>query len=147
MTILALGFALLLAPDPKPDPPPEEIAFAEFFDPAPSRRGLKPSARLLGVAGKRVRIVGFMAQMEKPPKGGFILCSRPVFATEAGGGTADLPPDAVLVVVQSAAGKELEKVPGPLEVTGLLELGVREDEDGRVSRIRIILDKQLEVNR
>lgn len=146
MHVLVLGAVLLLAPDVKAEPPPEPIAFTEFFDPAPSRRGLKPSARLLGLEGKRVRIVGFMAQMEAPPRGGFYLCAQPVFATEAGGGTADLPPDAVLVLVHSASGKELELVRGPLEVTGVLELGSREDEDGRVSLIRIILDKHLEAN-
>jgi hypothetical protein len=147
MNVLVLGAVLFLAPEPKPAPPPETIAFPEFFDPGPSRRGLKPSARLLGLEGKRVRMVGFMAQMEVPPKGGFFLCAAPVFAGEGGGGTADLPPDAVFVIVQSASGKELELVRGPLEVTGVLELGSRVDEDGRVSRIRIILEKPLEVNR
>ena len=147
MNVLVLSAVLLLAPDVKPTPPPEAIAFSQFFDPAPSRRGLKPSARLLSLEGRRVRIVGFMAQMEMPPKGGFFLCSQPVFAAEGGGGTADLPPDAVLVVVSSASGKELELVRGPIEVTGVLEIGSREDEDGRVSRIRIILEKQLEANR
>lgn len=147
MNVLVLGAVLLLAPDANRESPPETIAFSEFFDPAPSSRGLKPSSRLLGLEGKRVRIVGFMAQMEAPPKGGFYLCGRPVFADEAGGGTADLPPDAVLVLVHSASGKQLELVRGALEVTGVLELGSREDEDGRVSRIRIILDKHLEANR
>src|SRR5262245_52633987 len=141
MNVLALGAVLLLAsPEAKPQVPPEALAFSEFFDPAPSRRGLKPSARLLSLEGKRVRMVGYMAQMEAPPKGGFFFCARAVVADEAGGGTADLPPDAVLVLVSTAAGKELELVRGPLEVTGVLELGSREDEDGRVSRIRIILD-------
>ena len=118
--------------------PPVPLSFREFFEPAP--QGLAPSARLQRLVGKRVRLIGYMAQMEAPPKGGFYLCSSPVLATEAGGGTADLPPDAVLVVVRSAKGKEVAYIPRPLEVTGVLELGPRVDEDGRVSRIRVVLD-------
>src|SRR5262249_42903204 len=128
----------LLAADPKAPPAPEPLSFREFFEPSP--RALRPSARLASLDGTRVRLVGFMAEMELPPKGGFFLCSTPVVATEAGGGTADLPPDAVFVVVRSAAGKELALVRGPLEVVGVLELGGRADDDGYVSTIRVVLD-------
>jgi hypothetical protein len=119
-------------------PPPEPLSFQEFFESSSS--ALRPSARLLSLVGKRVRLVGFMARMESPPKGGFYFCAHPVLATEAGAGTADLPPDAVLVVVRSAAGKEVTHIARPLEVTGVLELGPLVDEDGRVSRIRVVLD-------
>lgn len=118
---------------------PEPLSFREFFD--PKARRLAPSARLLGLAGKRVRIAGFMAEMEEPPKGGFYLCPSPVFAAEGGGGTADLPPSAVFVVVSSASGKQLETLRRPLEVTGTLEIGPQVDAEGRVTRIRILLDR------
>jgi hypothetical protein len=117
----------------------EPLSFREFFD--PKARTLAPSARLLGLAGKRVRIAGFMAEMEEPPKGGFYLCPSPAFAAEGGGGTADLPPGAVFVVVSSAAGKQLETIRRPLEVTGLLEIGPQSDAEGRVTRLRILLDR------
>jgi hypothetical protein len=135
---LAFAALFLLGPPGPSTAPPEPLSFREFFDPSP--RGLKPSARLLGLQGKRVRLTGFMAQMESPPRGGFYMCASPVFATEGGGGTADLPPDTVLVVMRSAQGKELDHVQGPLEVTGVLDLGSQVDEEGRVSRIRILLD-------
>jgi hypothetical protein len=63
-----------------------------------------------------------------------------VLASEGGGGTGDLPPDAVWVVVRSARGKQLAHIRRPLEVTGVLELGSQVDEAGRVSMIRILLD-------
>jgi hypothetical protein len=129
---------LLATGEVAPAAAPEPISFQDFFEPGP--RNLKPTARLLAVQGKRVRLVGYMAQMETPPKGGFYLCASPVFAAEGGGGTADLPPDAVLVIVHSASGKELGHIPRSLEVTGMLELGPQEDEDGRVSMIRILLE-------
>jgi hypothetical protein len=135
-TVLLVG--LLLLADAATPPPAEPLRFQEFFESSPS--ALRPSARLHALVGRRVRLVGYMARMESPPKGGFFLCASPVLATEAGGGTADLPPDAVLVVVRSAAGRELAHIPRPLEVTGVLELGPAVDADGRLSRIRVVLD-------
>jgi len=130
---------LLLGPGGVRRAAPQPLSFREIFD--PSAPGLEPSARLRSLVGRRVRLTGYMARMESPPKGGFYLCASPVLATEAGGGTADLPPDAVFVVVRSAAGKELAHIERPLEVTGLLELGPQADDEGRVSRIRILLDR------
>lgn len=137
MYIAWLLSSLLLTSEALPASP-EPLSFKEFFE--PSARALQPTARLLGLRGKRVRLVGYMAQMDMPPKGGFYLCGSPVLATEAGGGTADLPPDAVLVVVRSAQGKALAHIPRPLEVTGVLELGFQAAEDGRASMIRVVLD-------
>jgi len=114
------------------------LLFREFFEPAAGE--LKPSAKLLTLNGKRVRLVGFMAQMENPPRGAFYLCPRPVFCDEAGGGTADLPAEAVRVIVRSAKGKEIALLSRALEVTGILEVGNRTEEDGHVSAIRLILD-------
>jgi hypothetical protein len=117
---------------------PETLEFRDFFERGTSE--LRPAARLLSLNGKRVRMVGFMAQMEEPPRGAFYLCSRPVFAAEGGAGTGDLPPDAVRVIVRSAKGQQLAFIPRALEVVGLLEVGSQADEDGGVSAIRLILD-------
>jgi hypothetical protein len=118
-------------------PDAERLELRELLDPGPV---LKPSAKATSLTGKRVRMVGFMAQMELPPKGGFYLVPRPLHADEAGGGTADLPPQSVLVVSRSTAGQTVPFIRGALEVTGILELGNRADADGRVSAIRLILD-------
>jgi len=119
--------------------PATPLAFSEFFEPAPGE--LKASAKLLGLDGRRVRLVGFMAQMEEPPDGAFYLCPRPVFCDESGGGTAALPPEAVRVVVRSAQGKKISFIPHALEVTGLLEVGHHAAEDGQVAPVRLILDR------
>jgi hypothetical protein len=87
-----------------------------------------------------VSMVGFMARMENPPRGAFYLVPRPLSVDESGAGSADLPPQAIRVVVRSAAGKALEYIPRALQVTGLLELGARDEADGLPSVIRIILD-------
>src|ERR1700687_3912809 len=80
-----------------------ELSFKEFFE--SSDGGLQPSSTLLRLNGKRVRLVGFMAQMETPPLGAFYLCPRPISCDEEGGGTADLPAENVLVIVRSQSGR------------------------------------------
>ncbi len=119
--------------------PAADLSFAELFDGGPGP--LRPSERLLSLAGRRVRMVGFMAHMEDPPAGAFWLVPRPVACDESGGGVGDLPPDAVRVVVRSAAGTPVGFVPGALAVTGLLELGNAADAEGHVSALRIVLDR------
>lgn len=96
------------------------IEFREFF--APSTE-LKPSAKLLSLNGKRVQVVGFMAQMEDAPDGAFYLCARPVMCDEGGAGIGDLPVESVLVKVRSMAGQKVAYLPGALQVTGVLQLG------------------------
>jgi hypothetical protein len=99
---------------------------------------LEPTAKLLAADGKRVRVVGFMAQMEQPPPDGFYLTRRPLFCDEGGGGTGDLPPDAIRVQVIGALAP-VPFIPGPLEVVGILQVGAKEHPDRSVSHIRILL--------
>jgi hypothetical protein len=121
------------------DSPPATLSFREFFDRGTAE--LKPSPKLLALSGKRVRLIGYMVQMEVERLGGFYLSSRPTFCDEEGGGTADLPPDTVFVIVSSYKDKKMSFVPGPLEVTGTLELSRRESTDGAISFINLTLEK------
>jgi len=128
MVALALLFALAA---------PARLSFADLFDAGAT---LKPSARVLSLEGRRVRIDGFTAQMEMPPQGAFWLCRTPVFADEAGGGTADLPPERVLVTLTSPATAEVAPIRGPIRVEGRLEVGRKVASDGTLSHFRIVLD-------
>jgi hypothetical protein len=119
------------------------LDFHEFFEPSHSR--LEPTAKLLGLNGKRVRLSGFMVKMELPSKGAFYLAATPIFCDEAGGGTGDLPPETVRVTVRSKGDAEVPFIPGPLEVSGVLEVGNQTDEDGRVSAVRLTLDRPQDV--
>jgi hypothetical protein len=120
-------------------PAPVALSFDQLV--VGSSRELKPSPRLLSLQGKRVKLTGFMAKMEMPPRGGFYLAPRPVTCDEAADGTADLPPNAVYVVVRSHAGEPVAFTPRPLEVTGVLDVGNRVEPDGRSTHIRITLDR------
>jgi hypothetical protein len=58
----ALSLILLLAA------PPAALQFSDLLEPWGP---LRPSAKVLSLEGKRVRIEGFMARMEVPPRGAF----------------------------------------------------------------------------
>jgi len=144
--LLAAALVIAASPDrtstvARASTPPHasDLSFAELFEGGSGP--LRPSEKLLSLAGRRVRLVGFMARMEEPPTGAFWLVPRPVECDESGGGVGDLPPDAVRVVVRSRAGKPVPFVPGALAVTGLLEVGNADDDDGHVSALRIVLDR------
>ncbi len=119
------------------------LAFTELFESKTSE--LKASHKLLSLAGQRVRVVGFMAKMEIAPKGAFYLTPRPVSCDEEGGGTADLPPEAIYVIVRSQADRDIPHSSRALEVTGRLELGYRLEADGRATHIRLLLDQPQDV--
>jgi hypothetical protein len=115
---------------------PEPLAFRQMLQ--PSVRGLEPTPFLTKLNGKRVMIEGYMAQLEDAPAGGFWLCPTPVFQDESGGGSGDLPPNAVFVVVRGAGSKPVAYLRGPLSITGTLKLN-RES-----PRISLVLDSQAE---
>jgi hypothetical protein len=121
----------------KPTAPAPTLRFEDFF--VPGQAALVPSRQLLAARGQRVRMVGFMAEMEMPPAQGFYLTSRPISCDEAGGGTADLPPDAVRVLITPPPAQPIPHLRGPIEITGVLETGVKDERDGTVSHIRLLL--------
>jgi hypothetical protein len=109
------------APAARERSPVRDLSFAELIVPGPGGHVVSAKARRLN--GASVSIRGYMARMESQPDGVFYLCARPVASGEGGGGTADLPVDTLQVIVPRLRGKQLAWVPGPLEVTGRLELG------------------------
>ncbi len=136
---LLLGIALSAASGSPSRAEPPTLEFREFFDRAGQE--LKPSGRLLQLQGNRVKLVGFMAKLEVAPRGGFYLTPRPVSCDEEGAGTADLPVEAVYVVVRSSPGEEVAYTPRALEVTGRLQVGYQVEADDRVTHIRLLLDQ------
>jgi hypothetical protein len=138
-TLLAAAASLLLAAGPGPAATLPALPLSALVAEGP--RGPAPSPRALALAGQRVRLVGHMARMEEPPEGAFYLVATPVTCDEGGGGTADLPPDAVRVEVRSAAGAPVRWLAGPIEVTGRLEVGAAVDAAGRTSWFRLLLDR------
>jgi hypothetical protein len=118
-----------------------DLRFREFFRLPIGPRGLEPSAKLLSLDGKRVRLIGYMADREEPASGFFILAPLPVSIAEVEDGPADdMPASVAYVHLAGFADKTLPQLPGLLEFTGTLSVGSFEEADGRVSSVRLQLD-------
>ena len=130
-----------VAPAPAAVAAAPDLSPGELLEPGPR---LKASSRALGLSGQRVRLVGFMAHLELPPRGAFYLTGRPVRGDEAGGGTADLPPDAVLVVVPGAPDQPVDWVGGELAVSGAFAVGNRPGPDGHPAAFRLTVEGPLD---
>jgi hypothetical protein len=123
---------------PKPLPDPESLAWHDVIVDGGGKLMLSDRAKRL--SGRRVRMAGFMAKLELPPKGGFYLTAQPVQGDESGAGTGDLPLDSVLVLSRSVTDRAIETTLGPVEVKGTLDVGNREDSEGRPNWLRLTLD-------
>ncbi len=117
------------------------VGFADLYVPDGDRLVL--SDKIKSLAGKRVKVVGFMAKFEeldKPITGAFYLCPQPMTNDESGAGIGDLPVNAIRVTVSRLAGKPVAHQRGALIVTGKLEVGSREEPEGLFSFVRIVAD-------
>ncbi len=133
--------------DRLPPPPTEvtELRFSEFFRNPAGPRGLELTDKLRGLAGKRVRILGFMVRQTRPSPGIAIVGPFAMATNEFEYGLADdFPPNVVFVEVPRFADLAVPYTPGPLLLTGTLEIGRREESDGRVSLVRLRLDPEPE---
>ena len=138
---LALAVAPLACAHVPEREPATELRFSDFYVMPIGRMGQQPTPTLLGLAGKRVAIRGYMVAEEEPFRGQFILAPLPVRLADRADGPADYLP-AATVFVHLPAGQRDQFVgflPSPLEVTGTLELGAREEQGERVSYVRLQL--------
>ncbi|MQY51016.1 hypothetical protein [Rhodocyclus gracilis] len=120
------------------------LKFGEFFAMPVGPLGLEPSARLLALNGKTVRLVGYMVREEEPTAGRFLFSPLPVvLGDEDESLSDDLPPSTVTVHVQGAGTQTTPYIDGLLHLTGTLEVGAQEEADGRVSSVRLQLDAPL----
>jgi hypothetical protein len=118
-----------------------DLKFREFFRLPIGPRGLEPGERLKALDGKRVRLVGYMADREEPAKGFLILMPLPVAIAEVEDGPADdMPASVAYVHLDGFSDRALPYMPGLLQFTGTLSVGGREESDGRVSTVRLQLD-------
>lgn len=136
---LFLAAALAQSVDRATPAEPVPLALRDLFVTEKRRTRLSPGVEAL--AGKRVRIRGYMVRMEDPPEGAFYVAPRPVVQDESGGGTGDIPPASVRVRVREAEGAQVPWTPRPIEVVGTLEVGREEDSEGRVSFVRLVLEE------
>ena len=126
---------------PRPPSDVQELKFSEFFKSPAGPLGLELTDKLRGLAGQRVRLLGFMVRQTRPSPGVAILAPFALATNEFEYGLADdFPPNVVFVDVPRFADLAVPHTPGPLLLTGTLEIGRREEPDGRVSLVRLRLD-------
>lgn len=128
-------------------PPPagtSSIKFGEFFQMPVGPLGLEPSEKLTALNGKRVRLVGYMVQEDTPTTGRFLLSPLPVsLGDEDESLSDDLPPTTVFVHLQGAGNHGTPFIPGLIKLNGILEVGNKDEGEGRISAVRLILDPAL----
>lgn len=127
-------------------PAPEgvtDLRFEEFFATPVGPGGLTPTPKLRELTGKRVRVLGFMVHQTRPAPGVALLAPYALSTHEDEYGHCDdLPPATVSVHVPEYSDIAVPHTPGPLLLTGRLELGAKQESDGRISYVRLILDEQ-----
>lgn len=131
------------APELKLPPLPdgvEELGFHEFFQNPVGPRGLEPSARLLSLNGKRVRILGFVAEMERSSKRDIIFAPLPLKPQPEEYGLADeIPATHVLATIPGNPDEQVPLVAGPLLLTGTLSVG-NPAQGSEFSFVRLLVD-------
>jgi hypothetical protein len=118
-----------------------ELKFSEFFINPIGPKGLQFTEKLRALDGKRVQIVGYMVRQENQTPGTFLLAATPVQLHEEHYGLADDLPAATLFVLDPAnRNNPIRYAPGLIRVSGILEIGNREEANGRISVVRLRLD-------
>jgi len=115
-----------------------ELSFRGLFRFPAGPAGIDYTERARALAGKKVRITGYMVRQAQPVPWGFILSPVPQSLHEREYGLCDdLPMTAIHVFVPRSSQPMVPRLNGPVAVTGILELGGHEEADGRVSTARI----------
>ena len=146
--ILLLGIlcavSIHAAPQLLPPLPPgtTDLKFGEFFKAPVGPRGLELTRKLQSLDGHKVRIIGYMVQEERAPDARFLLAPFPAQVHDHDNYLAeDLPPSVVHVHAPYMAGRPVPYRPGLMLLIGTLSVGNQAQPDGRVSIVRLTLDR------
>ena len=129
---------------PAPPAGVAELRFSEMFQRPVGPKGLEPSARLLALDGLTVRLVGYMASAELPMAGRLVLSPLPIAMGDEDEPLADdLPAQAIFVHLSGpAAAHALPNYSGLIQLQGRLSVGARDEPNGHLSSVRLLLDEQ-----
>jgi hypothetical protein len=126
-------------------PAPEgvhDLAFSRIYRTPLGPKGLELSPATAALAGQRVRILGFMVRQARPSPGVALLAPFPLSTNEIEYSLSDdLPVSTLFVDVPAYADIAVPHTPGPLLLTGRFETGPRQEADGRISHLRLVLDE------
>lgn len=134
-----LGSAAFLGAEPA-----AALRFDEILVLPIGPQGWELSEKCRGLDGQRVRLTGYMVRELNADPDIFLFAASPLttYACESPA-ASDLPPDAVQVMFAPRPGLGVAWRPQRLTVVGRLELGAREERDGRVSHLRLVAEQIL----
>jgi hypothetical protein len=113
-----------------------DLSFVELYE-REAVLGMKLSARTMALAGKTVRMLGYLAPPLKPEVKFFVLTRAPVALCPFCNSDADWPSDIVVIYPRDRVRWTQDGL--PVAVAGTLELGARTDgETGFVSLVRVV---------
>jgi hypothetical protein len=131
-------------PKVKLPPAPEDVTdlpFSETYQLPVGPAGLVFTEKVRALEGRKVRMLGYMVKQSQPMPWTLLLSSVPMTLHESHYGFAeDLPPQMVHAFTERTTTPILPHTPGLMLLTGRLELGAREEPDGRVSHVRLFVD-------
>jgi hypothetical protein len=122
-----------------------ELQMDSIFVKPAGPRGLEYTVEASALDGARVRLRGWMVRHLHDDPRIFLLNTQPMVLHMSEYGLADdLPPSAAHVILEDRPGWAPVWTPRPLEVCGVLELGPRQERDGRVSHVRLLADQVID---
>lgn len=117
------------------------MTFGDLYVTPAGPKGLEYTTRLKALEGQRVRMTGFMVRIVNQDPDVFMFSDRPVSTHSCQiGGIPDVPVTVVHAILAAKPGCGTAWQPYAVTVFGRLELGGREEKDGRYSYIRIRAD-------
>jgi hypothetical protein len=118
----------------------EELRFDEFYKMPVGPMGLEPTEKLASLNGKRVRILGYMADIRLRNNRQMLFAPLPLRAQPLEYGQADdIPATHVLVRVPGHPAQPVPFTPGLMLLTGTLSVGGK-SLDGEKAYVRLLLD-------
>jgi hypothetical protein len=118
------------------------LAMEEIFRTPAGPKGLEYTDKAKSLDGKKVQVTGHMVRHAHADPRVFLFAPRRMVLFQAEFGTADdLPPYALHVISANAPeGKAARYLRDEIRVMGTLQLGPRQEIDGRISHVRLLLD-------
>jgi len=140
-----------------------DLNFNDFFKMPVGPYGLEMTEKLKSLDGKKVRLHGFMVHEEccthpgQPAhsheqdsddvKGRFLLSPMPVTVNYDHYGLCDdLPPQIVYISVPEFSKTKIPFLRLPMEVTGTLQVGIHEEQDGRQAVVSLSMDSSPQIS-
>lgn len=123
----------------------QSIGFDEIFVKPAGPKGMEFTEKARSLDGHKVQVKGYMVRYPHPDPKRFIFNSSQMVLNFAEYRLADsLPPEAIHVITEVPEGKAYSYFKEEIILLGTIEYGPQTEMDGRVSHIRLRLDRALD---